>query len=49
MSCTESPDSVAFDVEAEWVECPLKRPTSAPEIVSNYLIHPDMVELTTGL
>ena len=49
MSGTESPDSAAFDVEAEPVECPLKTPTSTPEIVRTFLIHPDMVELTTGL
>ena len=49
MSGTESPDSAAFDVEAEQVECPLKTHTSAPEIVSTFLIHPDMIELTTGL
>ena len=49
MSGTESPDSATFDVEAEWIECPLKTPTPTPEIVSTFLIHPDMVELTTGL
>ena len=49
MSDTESPDSAAFDVKAERVECPLKTPTLTPEIASTFLIHPDMVELTTGL
>ena len=45
ISGTESPDSAAFDVEGERVECPLK----TPKIVTIFLIHPDMVELTTGL
>ena len=49
MSSTESPDSAAFDIEAERVECPLKTSTSTPEIVNTLLIHPDIVELTTGL
>ena len=49
MSGTESPDNAAFDVEAERVECPLKTPTSTPEIVSTFLIHQDQVELTTAL
>ena len=49
MSGTESPDSAAFDVEAERVECTLKTPTSTSEIVSTFLIHSDMVELKTGL
>ena len=49
MSGTESPDSAAFDLEFERVECPLKTPTSSPEIVSIFLIHADMVELTTAL
>ena len=49
MSGIESPDSAAFDVEAERVECPLKTPTSIPEIVSTFLIYPDIVELATGL
>ena len=49
MSVNESSDSAAFDVEAERVECSLKTPASTPEIVSTFLIHPDMVELTTGL
>ena len=41
--------SAAFGVEVERVECPLKTPTSTPETVNTFLIHPDMVELTTGL
>ena len=45
MSDIGCPDSAAFDVEAEWVECPLKTPTSTPEIVSTFLIHSDMAEL----
>ena len=49
MSGTESPDSAAFDVEAERVECTLKTTTSTSEIVSTFLIHSDMVELKTGL
>ena len=49
MSGTKSPDSAAFDVEAERVECPLKTPTSTPEIVSTFLIHPDMPDLKAGL
>ena len=49
MSGTASSDSAAFDVEAERVECPLKAPTSTPEIVRTFLIHSDMVEVTTGL
>ena len=50
MSSNESPDIAAFDVEVELVECPLKTlPTSTPEILSNFLIHPDIVELATGL
>ena len=49
MSGTESPDSAAFDVEAERVECPLNTPTSTPEIVSTFLIHPDMPDLKAGL
>ena len=49
MSGTESPDSAAFDVEAERVECPLKTPTSTPEVASTLLIQPDMVQLTTCL
>ena len=49
MSGTESPDSAAFDVEAERVECPLKTPTSTREIVSTFLIHPDMPDLKAGL
>ena len=34
MSGTESPDSAAFDVEAERVERPLKTPMLTPEIVN---------------
>ena len=49
MSSTESPDSAAFDAETERVECPFKTPTSTPEIVSAFLTHSDIVELTTGL
>ena len=49
MPDTESPDSAAFDVEAERVECPLKTSTSTPETVSTFLIHPNIVELTIGL
>ena len=49
MSGTEGPDSAAFDVEPEQVECPLKTPASSTKIASTFLIHPDMVELTTGL
>ena len=49
MSGNESPDNAAFDVEPEPVECPLKTTTSTPEFVGTFLIHPDMVELTTGL
>ena len=41
MSGAENPDSAAFDVEAERFECPLKIPTSIPEIGSTFLIHPD--------
>ena len=49
MSGIECSDSAAFDVEAEWVECPLKTPTLTPEVVSTFLIHSNIVELTTGL
>ena len=49
MSGTENPDSAAFDVEAERVECPLKTPTSTPEIASTFLIHPDMPDLKASL
>ena len=49
MSGTESHDSADFDVEAERVECPLKTPISTPEIVSPFLINPDIVKLTTSL
>ena len=49
MSSTESLDSAAFDVEAEQVDFPLKTSTSTPEIVSTFLIHPDIVKLATGL
>ena len=46
MSDIGCPDSAAFDDEAERVEYPLKTPTSTPEIVSAFLIHSDMAELT---
>ena len=49
MSGSESPDSTAFDADAERVKCPLKTPMSTSEIVSTFLIHTDMVALTTGL
>ena len=49
MPDTESPDSAAFDVEAERVERPLKTPTSTLETISTFLIHRYMVEVTTGL
>ena len=45
MSDTESPDSAAFDVEAEWAECPVKATKSTPEVISTLLIHSGMVEL----
>ena len=48
MSDTESPDSAVLDVEAERVECPLKTPTSTPEIENTVLIHQDVAELITG-
>ena len=43
---TESPDSSAFDVEVERVECSLKTPKLTAEIVSTFFIHTDMVDLT---
>ena len=49
MSDIKSPDSAAFDVETEQVECRLKVHTSTPEIASTFLIHLDMVELPTGV
>ena len=48
MSSTEGPDIAVFDVEAAWAEGPLKIPTSTHEIVSTFLIHSNIVELTTG-
>ena len=39
MSGAENPDSAAFDVEAERFECPLKIPTSTPEILKEVAIH----------
>ena len=49
MTDNESPESAAFDAETERIECLLKTPTSTSEIVSNFLFHLDLVELTTGL
>ena len=49
MSDTESPDSAAFDAEAEWVECPLETPKSTSEIARLFLIHPDIIDLTNRL
>ena len=49
MSDIGCPDSTAFDVEAERVEYPLKTPASILEIVSTFLIHSDMAELTIFL
>ena len=45
MSGTESPDSVAFDVEVERVECSVKTPTSTPEIVSTFLWNKNFYEI----
>ena len=49
MSVTEIPANPAFDVEAERLECPLKILVSIPACLRTFLIHPDIVELTTGL
>ena len=49
MSVTESPANPAFDVEAECVECPLKILVSTPASLRTFSIHPDIVQLTTGL
>ena len=49
MSFTESPGNPAFDVEAERVECPLKFSVSIPVSRRSFLIHPNIVELTTSL
>ena len=49
MSVTESSPSTAFDVEAELVECPLKVSVLPLFSQRTVLIHPDIVELTTGL
>ena len=49
MSVTESPANPAFHVEVERVECPLKILVSIPASLRTFLIHPDLVELTTGL
>ena len=49
MSVTENPANPAFDVEAERVECPLRILVSIPASLRIFLIHPNIVELTTGL
>ena len=49
MSVTESPANPAFDVKAERVECPLKISVSISASLRKFLIHPGIVELTTGL
>ena len=49
MSVTESPANPAFDVDAERVECPIKILISIPASLRTFLIHPDIVELTTRL
>ena len=49
MPVTEIPANPAFDVEAERVECPLKMLVSILASLRPFLIHPDIVELTTGL
>ena len=41
--------SLAFDVEAERVECPLKILVSTPPSLRTFVIDPDIIKLTTGL
>ena len=48
MSLTESPANTTFDVEAERVECSLEILVSIPASLRAFLIHPDIVKLTTG-
>ena len=49
MPARESPANPTFDAVAERVECPLKIIVSITASLRTFLIHLDIVELTTGL
>ena len=49
ISHNERPDTVAFEVEAALVECPLKIFSSTPANFNTVFTHPEIVEETTSL